>query len=128
MPGVSADCRSDLQGQGPSANGPVPRGRGEANTSHALPNGNKFAGNQDQQVGHGRVGNALRRHPLVSYSIQTAPNKAALRSLFELKDQAGVARQGPARRLPHARPGTGPPVPKFVEFVQTYFSMGEHER
>ena len=37
MVGVSADHRSDLQGQGPSADGPEPRGRGSPNTSSALP-------------------------------------------------------------------------------------------
>src|SRR5262249_23015842 len=38
MTAISADHRSDPQGQGPSADGPVPRGRGDANTSSASPN------------------------------------------------------------------------------------------
>ena len=49
---------------------------------------------QISRQGHGRVGTAVRRHPHVICSFHTDQDKAALRSPFESKDQAGAARQG----------------------------------
>jgi hypothetical protein len=90
---VSADHRSDFHGQGPSADGSEPRGRGDTNTSSALPNCSESLAAQINRQGRGRVGNALRRHPLAICSIQTAQDKSGTTIPFALKDQAGAARQ-----------------------------------
>ena len=95
MPALAADARSDLQGQGPSADGPEPHGRGEANTSGALPSSSKFARNPDQQVGTRPAWRRGSTPPARDLLHQMAQDQAALRSPFESKDQA--ARPSKAR-------------------------------